>query len=162
MSVLATLDLIKGNWVFEVFPESPSPDFEIGFKENEGPVLHFHNLSFGFKVFANEVLVFQKEYPLPGVKYICTDQVYLTNDRVSLNADDKILFEVWAKNNEQEYKEQTSFTVPRPSPPCHSWVWDDGKWIPPFPEPTNGGPWYWDCDAQNWATLNPISEQGAN
>ena len=160
MSVLATLDFANGDWTFKVEPETPSPDFEIGFKNNGGPVERFSELSFGFAVAANGVTVTEKSYPPENVKYVASDQTYLTNDRIHLNADNEVVFSVWAKNGGQRYEGQTTFTVPRPAQPYSSWVWNGLNWEAPVSYPEDGGQYEWDESAQNWATVDPISEQG--
>jgi hypothetical protein len=158
MSVLATLDLTSGDWTFNVAPESPSPDFEIGFQENSGPVAQFKELAFGFTVVANGLPVLTKFYPVQGVRYVSTDQTYLTNDRVNLASDDEVVLAVWAENDGERYEGQTTFTVPRPEQPYPSWVWEDGQWTAPVPYPDDDGLYVWDEDGQIWATVDPISE----
>ena len=159
MSVLATLDLASGDWTFKVEPETPSPDFEIGFKNNGGPVERFSELSFGFAVAANGITVTEKSYPPKNVKYVASDQTYLTNDSIHLAPDDDVVLAVWAENGGQRYEGQATFTIPRPPQPYPSWTWDNG-WQPPVPEPDDDGWYEWDEEAGNWATVDPISEQG--
>lgn len=153
MSVLATLDLISGDWTFNVAPETPSPDLEIGFKEGNGPVAQFNRLSFGFTVVANGLLVLANTYPPEGVEYSATDQAYITNDRVDLAADDEVVLAVWAENGGQRHEGQTTFAVPRPEQPYPSWTWQDGAWAPPAPYPVGDGFYTWDEGAQEWAPI---------
>jgi len=51
-----------------------------------------------------------------------------------------------------------AFIPPRPYP---SWVLDEQTllWEPPFPAP-GSYPTFWDEENQQWATVEPISEQG--
>ena len=158
MSVLATLDFGTGSWAFVVAPETPSPDLEIGFRHDEGPVAQFDRLAFGFTVVANGQPVLTKAYPPQGVRYVATDQTYLTNDRVNLAPDDEVVLAVWAENGGERYEDQTTFVIPRPEQPFPSWVWEDGQWTPPVPYPDDGGFYAWDEDGQIWATVDPISE----
>lgn len=150
MSVLATLDLASGDWAFNVAPETPSPDLEIGFKYDGGPVYQFKGLSFGFTVVANGAAVLEKSYPPENVEYVATDQTYLTNDRVHLAPDDEVVLEVWAENAGQRYEGQTAFTVSRPEQPYPSWTWENGVWRPPVPYPDGDGWYEWDEDQQAW------------
>ena len=158
MSVLATLDFGTGVWSFNVAPESPSPDLEIGFCHDNGPVTEFESLSFGLAVIANELLVLTKTYPPEGVRYVATDQTYLTNDRVDLWFDDEVVFTVWAENGGERYEGQTTFIVPRPEHPYPSWTWDsESGWWPPVPDPEDGGSYVWDEPSESWVP-NPDDE----
>lgn len=159
MSVLASCYLPNGAWSFDVRPESPSPEIEIGFTCDQLPV-EFDNLSFGLKVFANGMEAFTKSYPPEGVRYVSTDQQYMTNDRVDLAADDEVVLDVWMVNAGERHEASTTFTVPRPEQPFPLWTWEDGAWTPPVPYPDDNKFYTWDEDEQNWATVDPISEQG--
>ena len=163
MSVLASCHLPDGTWNFNVQPESPSPDIEIGFTCDQLPV-EFDGLSFGLKVFANGLEVFTKSYPTEGVRYVSTDQQYMTDDRVNLAADDVVVLDVWMVNAGERHEASTTFTIPRPPQPYPSWMWDGTGWQPPVPmpefDPENLVYYAWDEDGQIWATSNPISEQG--
>ena len=160
MSVLSTLDFQTGTWSFDVYPESFSPYFEIGFKEGEKPALSFKNLSFGFSVELNNLQVFSKSYPAEGVRYVATDQVYLTNDRLDLAPDDQVTLSVWAKNDGKHYESEVFFVIPRPQKPHPSWLWSDGAWIAPVPYPEDGHAYEWSEEELDWATVGPIDEQG--
>jgi hypothetical protein len=158
MSVLATLDLGTGSWAFVVAPETPSPDLEIGFKRDGGPVEQFDRLAFGFTVVANGLPVLTKAYPPQGVKYVATDQTYLTNDRVHLASDDEVVLAVWAENGGERYEDQTMFVVPRPEKPYPSWQWEDGTWVAPVPYPEGEGFYTWDEDSQEWVEVEAGAE----
>jgi hypothetical protein len=160
MSVLATFDFGTETWAFSVAPETPSPDLEIGFKHDGGPVEQFDRLAFGFTVVANGLPVLTKAYPPQGVRYVATDQTYLTNDRVNLASDDEVVVAVWAENGGKRYEGQTAFVIPRPQQPYPSWTWEDGAWTAPVPYPDDGNFYVWDEEAQDWATVGPIDEQG--
>lgn len=158
MSVLATLDLQNGEWSFDVAPESPAPDVEIGFKFGGSPVDTFDNLFFGFSATVDGSKVFEKSYPPEGIRYVATDQKYLSNDRVLLSVNDKVVFRVWAENAGQRYEGETVFVVPIPDSPYPSWVWDGEDWQPPVPypseSPANGDGWAWDEESLSWVEFN--------
>lgn len=159
MSILASCHLPDGTWAFNVQPESPSPDIEIGFTCDHLPV-EFDNLSFGLKVFANGLEAFTKSYPPEGVRYVSTDQKYISNDRVDLAADDVVVLDVWMVNAGERHEASTTFTVPRPEQPFPSWTWQGGMWVAPVLYPEDGGMYAWDEESLSWATVNPIGEQG--
>jgi hypothetical protein len=155
MSVLAKLHLGTGDWVWSVSPESSSPDIEIGFTDYSTPVV-FSDLSFGLRVTANGEEVFQASYPPSGVKYVSTDQQYISNDRILINADELITVFVWAKNAGVVYEGSESFVAPRPPQPYPSWEWNGQYWDAPVPYPNDGedeNEYVWDEDAQSWVVF---------
>jgi hypothetical protein len=157
MSVLAKLNFSSGEWEWKVAPESPAPDFEIGFTADTLPV-EFDGLAFGFTVVANGVPALTKAYPPQGVRYVATDQEYITNDRVQLKADDNVILSVWAENGGERYEGMTSFDIPRPEQPYPSWTWNGEGWEAPVPYPTDGeeGVFYtWDEEAGDWVVFTP-------
>ena len=149
MSVLARLDLSTGTWAFDVAPESPSPTVEIGFHHADRPAT-FDRLTFGLTVVADGTIHLTKAYPPSGVRYVSTDQTYLTTDRVDLTADAEVTLAVWAENGGTRHEAQTTFVVPRPDQPYPSWSWEDGAWVAPITYPDDGGIYSWDEDAGSW------------
>ena len=158
MSVLALLDFSVGEWVFDVSPETSSPDFQVGFANGSSPVEHFDRLAFGITIAANGLSVLTSTYPPEGVGYVATDQTYLTNDRVYLAPDDEVVLTVWAENGGQRYEGEVVFTAPRPEQPYPSWTWDDGAWTPPVPPPDFDQPYEWDENQQSWIAVDPTEE----
>ena len=159
MSVLAQLHFGTGDWVWNVAPESPAPDIEVGFTDSELPV-NFDNLTFGLKVVANGEEVLEASYPPPGVKYVATDQEYISNDRVQLKADDLVTVSVWAVNGGTLYQGSEGFVIPRPEQPYPSWTWNGDAWEAPVPYPTDGDDdvfYVWDEDAGDWVIVSEES-----
>ena len=148
MSILAKLNLADGDWTFDVQPESPSPDIEVGFRDGDGPAV-FDGLAFGLTVSVGGEDVYTAVYPPEGVTYRQTDQAYISNDRVTLASDDVATLSVWAENAGVRYDSDITFTVPRPAQPFPSWEWVDGSWQPPTPYP-NEGEWVWDEKTTSW------------
>jgi hypothetical protein len=148
VSILARLDLASGAWTFDVQPEFPSPDIEVGFRNGDGPAV-FDELTFGVTVTVAGQRKLDVIYPPAGVKYVATDQQWLTSDRVHLAADDVATLDVWAVNAGIRHEGSTTFTVPRPAQPYPSWVWDDARWQPPVPYPDEGD-WEWDEATGDW------------
>jgi hypothetical protein len=160
MSVLAQLHFGTGDWIWKVAPESPAPDIEIGFTDEDLPV-PFDNLSFGLRVVANGKEVSEASYPPPGVKYVSTDQDYISNDRVQLSADDLVTISVWAENAGVRYDGNESFVIPRPTQPYPSWVWNGDYWEAPVPYPTDGESdmlYVWDEVAGDWVIYTEDGE----
>ena len=156
MSVLAQLHFGTGEWTWKVAPESPAPDIEIGFTDSELPV-DFDNLSFGLTVTANGEEAFEASYPLPGVKYVATDQEYISNDRAQLKADDLVTVSVWAENAGVRYESSEDFIIPRPEQPYPSWNWNGEYWEAPVPYPSDGEDdvfYVWDEELGDWVVFD--------
>lgn len=117
MSVLAVLDLSDKSWSFDVDPESPSPDVQIGFTYARGPVEKFDNLSFGFDLSVEGEVVLARSYPEGDAVYQATDQTYLSTDRAFLSVEDEVVFSVWAVNDGISVAGELVFTVPVPPEP---------------------------------------------
>lgn len=152
MSVLASCHLPNDSWTFDAQPESPSPDIQIGFASDHLPV-QFENLSFGFTVSVNGLETSTKSYPPEGLRYIATDQQYITNDRITFSPDDEVVLEVWAENAGKRYEGQTTFTIPRPEQPYPSWTWANGYWQPPTPYPDDDVFYQWNEEQQAWVEV---------
>ena len=159
MSIFAQLNLFNGQWTTIVQPESSSPVLEIGFVSDTA-LVEFDNLTFGYACTVNTKTVAKGSYPVEGVIYVSTDQPYIVSETIFLNYDDDAILTVWAKNAGQEYSDTVTFTVPRPDQPYPSWAWNGEWWEPPVPYPDDGGRYEWDEEGQQWATVDPISEQG--
>jgi hypothetical protein len=158
MSVLASCHLPDGTWAFDVQPESPSPNIEIGFTSDVTPVT-FDALSFGFAVSVAGTQIVENAYPPEGVRYVATDQRYMSNDRVDLAADDEATLTVWMENAGERSEASTTFVVLRPEQPYPSWVWDDGSWAAPVPYPSDGGSYVWDEEAGDWVAVELSGEE---
>lgn len=152
MSVLASCHLPDGTWVFNIQPETPSPNIEIGFSCDQLPVT-FDNLSFGFTISKDGATLADKSYPREGVRYVSTDQQYISNDRVDLAADDEVTLEVWMVNAGARFEATTLLIVPRPPQPFPSWVWDEG-WSAPVPYPDDSEVYVWDEDSLSWVEVD--------
>lgn len=152
MSVLASCHLPNGEWSFDIAPESPSPDIEVGFTADVLPV-EFDGLTFGLTVVSNGLPVFTRAYPTAGVRYVATDQQYISNDRVSLAADDEVALMVWMENAGERSEASTTFVIPRPEQPYPSWTWEDGAWTPPVPYPDGDAIYSWDEEQGDWVAV---------
>lgn len=160
MSILSTFDFKSNKWVHSVQPEFNSFEYEIGFRYSEGPVVSFDNLKFGFDVSQNGETYLSLSFPPEGVSYIATDQIYLFDQRLTLEPESNATIFVWAENSGIRHESSFVFVVPLPQQPFPSWTWDDGKWAAPVPHPDDDGFYVWNEDEQTWATVDPISEQG--
>lgn len=159
MAILATCDLSSGQWVFDSNVDSSAFDFQIGFAKNGSRLIDFADLKFGFDVSVNGVDAGSFGYPRQGEKYLSSDQIYITSQRLSFNFDDDVAFSVWAEENGSTHADVYSLTIPRPDKPYESWLWE-GDWVPPVAYPEDGGFYRWDEESLSWATVDLNIEQG--
>lgn len=125
---------------------------EIGFVSDDSSVVIFDNLSFGFDASSGEKSTTIVE-PSEGVIYVSTDQpVMVTYTLEDLVADEVWTMNMWTENAGTPFAESFTFTVPRPSSPYPSWVWDEAEhdWVPPIPYPNDEKVYMWNEETQSW------------
>ena len=125
---------------------------EIGFVSNDGPVVVFDNLSFGFDASSGQKSTAVVE-PAEGVTYVSTDQPVMSVHTIdNMLPDEEWTINVWAENAGTPFAEPFTFTVPRPSSPYPSWVWDaaESAWVPPVPYPSDEKAYAWNEETKSW------------
>jgi len=155
----AIFDLNDG-WRFEGEEEL---NFGITITDGDAERIYPDRLLFGYQILVNGELA--ESVSLPPSYEVIRELTPTCSFLFQVNAlfDDEIVLKFWCSHsgNAPVYGE-TSFTVPRPPQPYPSWTWGGEWWEPPVPYPDDGGYYEWDEDAQQWATVDPISEQGDN
>ena len=154
--ILATFDFVNG-WSFDGDPES---DFGIRFTNGDADRIYFDNLAFGWTVLVNDEEFSSMSLPPQNTVILELTPSRIFSYRAEAKSDDKITLFVWATNAKVTVENQTIFTIPRPEQPYPSWTWENGEWVPPVPRPDDDNLYQWDEESQEWATVDPISEQG--
>ena len=154
--ITATLDLIDG-WTFS---GDPALEFGIRFADGDADRIYPDALTFGYTVTVNGDETGILTWPPSNIVIRELTPSRLFPYRLDAAPDDEVTLLVWAINAGVTVEDEMTFTVPRPPQPYPSWTWKDGAWTPPVPYPNGGGFYTWDEGAQNWATVDPISEQG--
>lgn len=153
MSILATLNLDTGKWLFDISPETNETLVEIGFDSAAKPIV-FDNLSFGFSTEQDGEITVSYLWPEKGVTYISTEERSVSAILVFLPPDATKRFSFWAENAGTRFEDSTEVTGPRPEKPFDSWVWEGTHWHAPVPYP-NDDKWYnWDEDGQQWVVVD--------
>jgi hypothetical protein len=112
-SIYATDDLETGNWALDIQNlDAHYTDLFIGFTDR-APVVEFKNLHFGFELRQNENIKKYGVFPPPGVKYICTDQQYLTIERLYLEPASSYTLYLWCENDNKKFDKEFQFTTPQ-------------------------------------------------
>lgn len=125
---------------------------EIGFVSNDGPTVVFDNLAYGFDATSGEKITSVVQPP-EGVVFESTDQEIISSHSIpDMRADEVWTINVWAENAGTPFAESFTFTVPRPSSPYPSWVWDavENDWVPPVPYPSDEKTYVWNEATQSW------------
>lgn len=151
----ATFDINSKEWTIEATDPSPvHTDLNIIFTAEE-ELIKFNNLSFGFKVTNNDVLVFDKFFPTYGVRYEETvkDSVFESAGWPCVPEANYVI-DLWLENNEERIETSYTCTTPRPIATFPSWTWDvEAKtWVPPIPHP-EGVPKQWNEELGNWEEI---------
>lgn len=154
----ATDNFQTGNWSLDIEDLAPNyADLFISFTD-QAPVVEFKNLKFGFELKQGDNIKQYGVYPPAGVRYVRTDQEYLTVDRLNLQTEQTYTLFLWAENNGERFEKEFEFTTPRPKQPYPSWTWDGEIWNPPVPRPDDDKLYEWDEEAQNWVEAEEQSE----
>lgn len=157
--ITAIYDVSNTTWSF--IEEQPF-GLHFGFSDGSNETVVFDNLSFGWNIEINGTKTEGNVYPSDGEIYRQATASHRFYEPVRFLPDDSIVLNVWAKNGGIKVSSQFSFIVPKPEKPYPSWVWVDGFWEAPAPYPDDEEEYVWDEDNQVWATIDPISEQGAD
>ena len=73
-------------------------DLYFCFHDNTQPIV-FNNLSFGYKLYQEDSIISEQEWPQNGIKYISSDQEYLEVSRIAIEYDIEYNLYVYASNN---------------------------------------------------------------
>lgn len=149
-------NLSSGTWeMVNSTVEAYNVALEIGFVWDNGPLVEFDNLSFGYNASSGDKVLTLTE-PAEGISYVSTDQEYVGSYVLAdARPGEDWSVEVWAENAGVSFNDVFAFNVPKPQSPYPSWVWNDEThmWQAPIPRPTDGRMYAWDEDAQAWVEI---------
>ena len=141
------------------FFENENREFDIGFLNGNEDIVIFDNLSFGFKATSGaQTLEFFA--PSENEIFVQASQDFRFHYYLDFSPGAAVKIDFWVLNSGEKSEFSFEFVVKGPKSPYPSWVWNEGNWKPPIPYPDDGGLYEWDEDKQDWATVDPISEQG--
>jgi hypothetical protein len=112
MSAFVTFDLSAKTFEFVEPEATPSFDFEFHFTDGETVPIVFDHLSFGFVAKVDDQVVGGSDYPKFGIKYLSSDQPFLSTDRVNADFGDTVVFSVWVENAGLRHESEFSFSIP--------------------------------------------------
>ena len=129
-------------------------DLHIGFTD-EAPIISFKNLTFGFELKKGENIKQYGVYPPAGVKYVQTNQKYLTTVRLKTFPTETYELFLWAENDRTRIKKTFTLKIPKPPQPFESWVWsqEELKWNAPIPYPQDDNDYEWDEETTSWKII---------
>lgn len=113
-------------------------DVSIAIETDNENTVDIATLQYGITVTVNKKPKIEKTYPLLGTSFITSDQSYLSTDSLEdINPDDICDIKVWFIYNSSYVETELTLTVPRPTKPYNSWIWNGISWISPTDYPTN-------------------------
>lgn len=99
MNFSITYDIGSENVSIEDFlDDTPSCEIYFAFRENGNLPVVFDGLTFGVLISINGDLYQELKYPSANIRYISTDQFYLTTEMIDIRPGDTVLLEAWAEN----------------------------------------------------------------
>jgi hypothetical protein len=147
-------DIATKSWSREETDEdSFSVSIYVGFRNNGLLPVIFNDMTFGYSLKKNNQIISTNENPPDGIVYISSDQDYISSYTVSdLIPDEEYTIEVWSKNSGEIWEESFNFTLPRPTSPYNSWIYDEENytWNPPIPQPNDENVYTWNEEDQQW------------
>ena len=159
MSQILAINLMKEEkWNTDIKNISPYyADLFIGF-DLQNTDSKFRNLQFGFEVKLENNIISYGNFPSFGVKYITTDQKYLTSNRINYSPDKDIEIKIWRINNGIHSETKIVFKSPIPDKPYESWIWDGEVWTSPIPYPEDGKEYHWNEEGLKWDRIDLLEE----
>ena len=149
-TIIAKNNFYTQNWVVAGEILDPyNTTLEIGFVD-QGPVVYFTNLKFGYTLSSDGAVVEMQAYPPQGTKYIQTDQEYIVTHRLNLHPETAYSLFLWAENDGVRHEYTHDFVAPRPSQPFPSWIWNGVVWEAPVPTPQDENYYWWDEATLAW------------
>ena len=126
-------------------------DLHIGFIDT-APIISFNNLTFGFELKQNEIIIQSGIYPPPNVKYFQTNQKHLVAVRIETLPTETYELFLWAKNDNTRIEKRFTLEIPKPPKTFKSWVWNEEKlqWESPIPYPQDNKEYIWNESEQEW------------
>lgn len=151
-------DIKKTGLALEDFPDQYSKyiDLYFSFLDDGKSFVRFSNLSFGYSISLDGVVIQSQSYPPINVEYVTSDQEFIETDRIyDLDPDLDYTLDVWVNHNSKQFQESYEINMPRPLQPFDSWSWDSdfNEWMPPFLPPDDGKFYDWDENTQSWFVI---------
>jgi hypothetical protein len=160
MSKLLTKNNFKTEtWSFEIEDIDPYyADILIGFTD-ETTTVQFDDLKFGYELQKENGVNQTKNYPVDNIKYVCTDQPFLSSDRLELRPNQNYTLRVWCENAGKLCEKTFEFSTSMPSQPFTSWVWENDRWNAPVSYPEDTETFYkWNEDTLGWEAVDLVEK----
>ena len=109
------------------------------------------DLKFGYILYKNGAVLIDKKFPEFGYfETISREPVDVAQHEFL--ADHEYVIKLQAELGEEKIEQETTFTVPRPTSPYPSWVWDGDKWAAPVEQPNTLYPFItiWNETERKW------------
>jgi hypothetical protein len=132
-------------------------DIQLGFTIGDQSI-KFDRFQFGFELKKNNLVLLRDAFPKENCTYVTTDQEYIESVRVRIEFETTYYVEVWSTNAGILMRDSFEFTTSKPLQPYDSWIWENKRWNPPYPMPTDGNIYKWDEQTLQWIQVNTLDE----
>jgi len=136
-------------------------NIDVGFRDSGTLPVVFDSLSFGFSLSKSGKVLFSDSRPVSGAIILSTDQEVIDSFFVDgLYPDVDYVLNIWAENSGERWEQTFEVSVPRPSQPYPSYLWDEliHWWIPPVPYPDALGSYFWNEETLSWVSEQSLVE----
>jgi hypothetical protein len=155
-TIQAKNNLFDNTWDILFVDEDPSTmRIFFGFADGDKKKIVFNNLSFGFDLLEDGEVVYSEEYPLPGFRYVETDQEYLEVSTIYTKPNKKYVIKFWSYENNEMSELDYELKTPIQKESYPSWTFDGEVWRPPIPYPDDGNSYIWNERDKSWDLYDP-------
>lgn len=153
-------DVVTHNFKYVGFDDLDFKDqnIHIGFTSNGSLPVEFSDLSFSIEVSLGDENILSDIFPPEGFQVLSTDQEEVHQYHVcDLVPEKEYLVKFKVKNNHHEESFSKTFSISATKALYPSWIWseEEGDWVPPTPEPTDGE-YYWEESLGQWTPVEQM------
>jgi hypothetical protein len=157
-TIQAKNNLADNTWSILYVDEDPSTmriffGFDNG--QDNNSIIRFTNLSFGFDLIENGEVVYSEEYPLPGFRYVETDQEFIEVSTIYTKPSKQYIIKFWSYENGEVSELNYKLKTPSQKESYPSWEFDGEVWRAPIPYPDDENTYIWNEGDRRWDIFDP-------
>lgn len=155
-TIQAKNNLADNTWSILFVDEDPSTmRIFFGFTDGENQIIRFNNLSFGFDLIEDDEVVYSEEYPIPGFRYVETDQEFIEVSTIYTKPNKKYIIKFWSYENSEMSELEYELRTPIQKESYPSWEFDGEVWRAPVPYPDDDKTYIWNEGDKRWDLYDP-------
>ena len=162
--LICKCDLKHSTWNFEIENDNDYYTLYVCFRFiDETLNVKFANLTFGYSIEKNGIVIYNDSYPRLGHTYESSDQLDLETTNLSIIPGNSYTISLYSENNGIRIESAYNLITDIPPQPYPSWQWSGTGWSAPvnYPENSEGNIYYWNEINKTWdISAKLIDESG--